>query len=265
MRPLKICSSPLAPGSGLPPSLTSLPHDHLTRLDIVTLFPTMFEGPMSESLLGRARERGVIEVRIHNLRDWSADERHHKVDDRPYGGGPGMVIQAEPILRALQAIGAEGAKVFKKKAEPYVIYLSPQGRILTQTSAGRLSKRPWVVLLCGHYEGIDERIAEWIDEEISIGDYVLTGGELPAMVLADTVLRLVPGVVKEPGSLTSKSHFRRTGWIIRITRGPAVWKGKKVPAILLSGDHAAIRQWRAAQALKATKKKRPDLLSRRSR
>jgi tRNA (guanine37-N1)-methyltransferase len=230
----------------------------LKRLDVLTLFPAMFEGPMSESLLGRAQKRQLIEIRIHNLRDWSTD-RHRKVDDRPYGGGPGMVIQAEPIFRALKAVQAEGARVFKKKIKPYVIYLSPQGRVLTQKSAQSLSLRPWIVLLCGHYEGIDERVMDEIDEEISIGDYVLTGGELPAMVLADTVLRLVPGVVKEPGSLAEESFQEGRLDYPHYTR-PAVWKKKKTPPVLLSGDHAAIKTWRAEQALKATKKKRPDLL-----
>lgn len=219
----------------------------------------MFAGPMSESLLGRARERKVLEVRIHNLRDWSADDRHRTVDDRPYGGGPGMVIQAEPVFEALQAIKAGGARVFGKKATPHVVYLSPQGRVLTQALAGRLSRRPWIVLVCGHYEGLDERIMRWVDEEVSIGDYVLTGGELPAMVLADTVLRLVPGVVKEPGSLAEESF--QTGRLDypHYTR-PAVWKGKKVPSVLLSGNHAAIREWRRDQAAKATRAKRPDLI-----
>ncbi len=214
---------------------------------------------MSESLLGRARERGVVEVRIHNLRDWSAEDRHRTVDDRPFGGGPGMVIQAEPIFRALKAICVEGVKFFGKKAKPHVIYLSPQGRVLTQARAGALSQRPWILLLCGHYEGIDERAMRWIDEEISIGDYVLTGGELPAMVLSDTVMRLVPGVVKEPGSLAEESFQDGRLDYPQYTR-PAVWKGQKVPSVLLSGDHRAIREWRSAQARAVTRKKRPDLV-----
>src|SRR5262249_51154778 len=159
------------------------------------LFPAMFEGPLSESLLGRARERGVVTVEIHNLRDWSED-RHRKVDDRPFGGGPGMVIQVEPISKALKAVAASGARFFGKKVKPFVVYLSPQGQVLTQAQAANLSKHPWLVLVCGHYEGVDERALRLVDQEISIGDYVLTGGELPAMVLADAVIRLVPGVVK---------------------------------------------------------------------
>ena len=219
---------------------------------------------MSASLLGRARDRGIIKVRIHNLRDWSAQDRHRTVDDRPYGGGPGMVIQAEPIYKALKALQKEGARFFGKKAKPHVIYLSPQGRVLTQAFAASFSKRPWIILLCGHYEGIDARAMRWVDEEISIGDYVLTGGELPAMVLADTVMRLVPGVVKEPGSLVEESFQGARLDFPHYTR-PMAWKGQKVPAVLLSGDHTAIRAWRDAQALKATRKKRPDLLLRRKR
>jgi tRNA (guanine37-N1)-methyltransferase len=169
-----------------------------------------------------------------------------------------MVIQAEPVYQALKAIQVQGARAFRKRVRPHVIFLSPQGRVLTQKSAGRLSKRPWIVLVCGHYEGLDERIMRWIDEEISIGDYVLTGGELPAMVLADTVARLVPGVVKEPGSLTEESFQDGRLDFPHYTR-PAVWKKKKVPAVLLSGDHAAIREWRRKEAIAATRKKRPDL------
>ena len=221
----------------------------------------MFVGPMSESLLGRARKRRVVDVRIHNLRDWSEYKRHRTIDDRPYGGGPGMVIQAEPIFRALQALQADGAKVFGKKTKPRVIYLSPQGNVLSQAKAATLSRCPWVILLCGHYEGIDERAMRFIDEEISIGDYVLTGGELPAMVLADALARLVPGVVKEPGSVAEESFQGGFLDYPQYTR-PAVWKGQKVPALLISGDHAAIRQWRTAHALSATRKKRPDLLRR---
>jgi len=231
----------------------------LRRLDIVTLFPAMFEGPMSESLLGRARERKILEVCIHNLRDWSAGDRHRTVDDRPYGGGPGMVIQAEPVFKALKAIHAKGARVFGKKVRPHVVYLSPQGRVLTQKRAECLSRRPWIVLVCGHYEGLDERVMRWIDEEVSIGDYVLTGGELPAMVLADTVVRLVPGVVKEPASLAEESFQDGRLDFPQYTR-PAVWKGQKAPSVLLSGDHAKIRKWRCKQAVQATRRKRPDLL-----
>ncbi len=214
---------------------------------------------MTESLLGRARARGLVDLRVHNLRDWAADERHRTVDDRPYGGGPGMVIQAEPIFKALKAIRTEGAKVFGKKRKPYVVYLSPQGKVLTQACAASLSVEPWIVLLCGHYEGVDERAMALVDEEISIGDYVLTGGEIPAMVLADAVVRLVPGVVKEAGSLQEESFQNGRLDYPHYTR-PAVWKGVPVPHVLLSGDHAAIRAWRLQQAELATRNKRPDLV-----
>ena len=219
---------------------------------------------MTESLLGRARQRGVVDVQIHNLRDWSEDLRHRKVDDRPFGGGPGMVLQAQPIFKALTALRAQGARIFGKRVKPHVIYLSPQGKSLTQALATALSKLTWLILLCGHYEGIDERALHLVDEEISIGDYVLTGGELPAMVLADTVVRLVPGVVKEPGSLVEESFQAGRLDYPHFTR-PAVWKGRKVPAILRSGDHSAIAAWRAAQAVAATRKKRPDLIQRSMR
>jgi tRNA (guanine37-N1)-methyltransferase len=215
---------------------------------------------MSESLLGRARKRRVIAVRIHNLRDWSAGDRHRTVDDRPYGGGPGMVLQAEPIFQALKALKAQGTKVFGKRIQPHVIALSPQGAVLTQARAQGLCRKTWLILLCGHYEGFDERVMRWVDEEISIGDYVLTGGELPAMVLAEAVLRWVPRVVKEPGSLEQESFQNGLLDYPHYTR-PALWRGQKVPAVLLGGNHAAIRDWRGQQALKATRKKRPDLLS----
>jgi len=214
---------------------------------------------MSESLLGRARERGVIDVRIHNLRDYSTDDRHHTVDDRPYGGGAGMVIQAEPIFKALQKIRVLKPRALSKKQKPYVVYLSPQGRLLTQGVARKLAQHPWIVMLCGHYEGIDERVMNAMDEEISIGDYVLTGGELPAMVVADTVMRLVPGVVKEADSIANDSFQNGLLDYPHYTR-PALWRGRKVPAVLLSGHHEQIKMWRARQARRITVKKRPDLL-----
>jgi tRNA (guanine37-N1)-methyltransferase len=231
----------------------------LTRLDIITLFPAMFEGPLSESLLGRARERRLVTVHIHNLRDFSADPKHHAVDDRPYGGGAGMVIQAEPVYQALRSLGAVGRKNAKQK--PYVIYLSPQGRVLTQAVAKELVRHPRLILLCGHYEGIDERAMRWVDEEISIGDFVLTGGELPAMVVAESVIRLVPGVVKEADSIAQDSFQNGLLDHPHYTR-PALWRRRSVPAVLLSGNHQEIREWRHRQARTATLKKRPDLLSR---
>jgi len=215
----------------------------------------MFQGPLTESLLGRAQEMGRVDVRIHNLRDFSDDLRHKKVDDRSFGGGAGMVIQAEPIYKALTSLKSKG----RRKAKPFVIYLSPQGKCLTQAKAQALVKKPWVVLLCGHYEGIDERAMRFIDEEISIGDFVLTGGELPAMVLADAVMRFVPGVVKEESSIQNDSFQHGLLDYPHYTR-PALWRGQRVPAVLLSGDHQKIQEWRQQQALAATRKKRPDML-----
>jgi tRNA (guanine37-N1)-methyltransferase len=227
----------------------------LERLDFVSLFPAMFDGPMSESLIGKARERKLIDIRVHNLRDFSDDRKHRKVDDRPFGGGPGMVIRAEPVYRALKAIRAKG----KKSLRPHIIFVSPQGRLLTQKIAHHLAVKPWLILVCGHYEGLDERIMGLIDEEISIGDYVLTGGELPAMVIADAVVRLIPGVVKEAGSIARDSFQEGTLDYPHYTR-PAVWRGKKVPAVLLSGHHGEIEFWRQRQSIAVTARKRPDLL-----
>ena len=185
----------------------------LKRLDIITLFPAMFEGPLSQSLLGRARARGLVDVRIHDLRIFSDDPKHHKVDDRPYGGGAGMVISAEPIYRALKSIKSSGGT----REKPYVIFMSPQGGRLNQAAAGVLVRKPWLIFLCGHYEGIDERAMSFMDEEVSIGDFVLTGGELPAMVLAEAIIRLIPGVVKESagtppysGGTSLLEDYRRT-------------------------------------------------------
>jgi len=223
----------------------------LRRVDFLTLFPSMFEGPLSASLLGKARERALIDVRVHNLRDWSTDKKHHKMDDRPYGGGPGMVLQAEPIYRALKAV--------RGRRKTHVIYLSPQGQPLTQALVQKLAKYPSLVFLCGHYEGIDERAMSSVDTEISIGDYVLTGGELPAMVVADAMIRIVPGVVKEADSITNDSFQKNRLDYPHYTR-PALWRGKKVPDVLLSGNHKTIAEWREKTAMAVTAKKRPDLL-----
>lgn len=226
----------------------------LKRLDLISLFPGMLEGPLSQSLIGKARERGLIEVRVHNLRDFSRDEKHHKVDDRPFGGGPGMVIQAEPLYQAIRAVRREGPK----RVRPTVIFLSPQGQTFDQAKAAQLSRKPWLILVCGHYEGVDERALALMDEEISVGDVVLTGGEIPALVIADATIRLIPGVVKEAASIARDSFQDGLLDHPHYTR-PADWRGKKVPAPLLSGDHAAIERWRQAQAVAATRKKRPDL------
>jgi tRNA (guanine37-N1)-methyltransferase len=233
------------------------------RIDILTIFPRMFEGVLSESLLGKAREKGLLDVRLHDVRDHSQDKRRG-VDDRPYGGGAGMVMMAEPIFRALRAAGVPGGK--RRGAGPTVIYLSPQGRPLTQKLAAELASKKRLVLLAGHYEGIDERLFDWIDLEVGVGDVVYTGGEIPALALVDAVARTVPGVIKEADSVHFDSFS--DGWkglldCPHYTR-PAVWRGRKVPDVLLSGDHGAIRAWREGQALANTKLKRPDLLAGRN-
>lgn len=225
------------------------------RIDVVTLFPAMFEGPFSQSIIDRARKAGLIDIRIHSLREWSTEPRHQKVDDRPFGGGAGMLIQAEPLYRAIKDLG--GLK--KSKDKPWVVFMSPQGDTFSQKLAGDLSKKKRLILICGHYEGVDERIMAYVDQEISIGDYVLTGGEIPVMVVVDAASRLVPGVVGDPESIVNESFSKNLLDTPHYTR-PRVWRGQEVPSVLLSGDHKAIRVWREKMALAATKKKRPKLL-----
>lgn len=232
------------------------------RIDILTLFPNMFSGPFSESLMGRAQERGLAEIHIHNLRDFSFD-KHRKVDDKPFGGGPGMVLGIGPIfsaLRFLSAVDAKGKKIPAKKGAPFVIVLSPQGETLTQNLCKKLARKKHLLLLCGHYEGFDERVMRWADKEISIGDYVLTGGELPAMVLTDSVVRLLPGVVQVPESIREDSFFQCRLDYAHYTR-PAEFMGLKVPQVLLSGNHEQIKKWRQQNALHNTLRKRPDLVA----
>ncbi len=223
------------------------------RIDIATLFPDMCEAVLGESIIGRARKAGLIEVFCHNIRDYTQD-KHRRVDDTPYGGGMGMVMQADPIFRCYEAV----CKQLPQK--PRVIYLSPQGKVLTQQLAVSYSKEDYLFLLCGHYEGVDERILEEIvDEELSIGDYVLTGGELPALVFVDTVGRLCEGVLADESCFMDESHFNGLLEYPQYSR-PAVWHGKEVPAVLLSGHHANIESWRKEQSLLRTRQKRPDLL-----
>ena len=226
----------------------------ILTIDIVTLFPAMFDGPLTQSVLGRGQKAGAIGLRIHDLRTWSDDVRHRKVDDRPYGGGAGMVIQAEPVYRAIRALGGT-----KRRGKPHVVYMSPQGTRLDQAKAASLAAKKRLVLICGHYEGLDERVMPWIDEEISIGDYVLTGGEIPAMVLADAVARLVPGVVGDPESIANESFSKGLLDYPHYTR-PSLWRGKSVPETLLSGNHREIERWRSEAARAATQKKRPEIL-----
>lgn len=222
------------------------------RFDVLTVFPEMFVGPLTESILKRAQDKGLIEVAVHNLRDYAAG-RHRSTDDSPFGGGAGMVMLAEPIARALEAVRA------LRPERPRVIALTPAGRRFDQAKARQLSGEEWLVLLCGHYEGIDERALALVDEELSIGDYVLTGGELPAMVVIDAVARLLPGVLGDAESPVEESFDDGLLEYPHYTR-PAVWRGQAVPDVLLSGNHAAVKRWRRKEALRRTRERRPDLL-----
>ena len=223
------------------------------RIDIATLFPEMCEAVLGESIIGRARKNGLITVCCHNIRDYTLD-KHRRVDDSPYGGGMGMVMQPEPIYRCYQAV------LEKTGSRPYVIYLSPQGKPLKQQRCVELAKEEHLFLLCGHYEGVDERILEKIvDEEISIGDYVLTGGELAAMVLTDSVARLCDGVLSSSECFEEESHYNGLLEYPQYTR-PESWRDRPVPEVLLSGHHANIQKWRREQEIKRTLEKRPDLL-----
>ncbi len=222
------------------------------KFDVLTLFPELFVSVMGESIIGRAQKNGLVEINAVNIRDYSKD-KHRKVDDYPFGGGNGMVMMCQPVIDAYNAI-TEGME-----QKPKVLYMSPQGKVLTQEMAKELSTQEHLILLCGHYEGIDERIIEEIvDEEVSIGDYVLTGGELPAMVLIDCVSRLIPGVLSTEGSFSDESHFNGLLEYPQYTR-PADYNGNKVPDVLLSGHHANIEKWRMQQSLDRTREKRPDL------
>ena len=220
------------------------------RVDVFTIFPGIFEGPLRESLLGKAIESGLVYVRVHDLRDFAIGP-HRQVDDEPYGGGPGMVMKAEPVFRAVESLG-EGPK--------RVILLSPAGRSLDQALVRELAAETWLVLVCGRYEGVDERVVEGVGaEEISIGDYVLAGGEIPALVVLEAVSRLVPGVVGKEESLREESFEAGLLDHPHYTR-PREFRGLSVPEILLSGDHARIAQWRRRAALEKTRRNRPDLL-----
>ena len=225
------------------------------RIDVLTLFPGMFRDFLGESIIKRSQEKKKVEIRIHNIRDYSTD-KHKKADDRPFGGGPGMVLTTEPIYSALKHIVA--AKGRDQGAR--VILLSPQGKKFDQKTAKRLSKLKRLVLICGHYEGVDERVREHlVDTEISIGDYVLTCGELPAMVVIDAVTRLVPGVLGDKNSALSESFEDNLLEYPQYTR-PAAFRGWAVPAVLLSGDHKNIEVWRRREAVKRTARCRPDLM-----
>lgn len=219
-------------------------------IDILTLFPEMFGGPLSESMIKRAQEKGIIQIRVHNLRDFTFD-RHQTADDKPYGGGSGMVMKVEPIALALDKFGGPKSKI---------LVPSPRGEKLNQKMARKLSKEESLVLVCGHYEGVDERVFElfpcW---EISIADAVLTNGEVPAMVIVDSVVRLLPGVLGNPESLKQESFDDNLLEYPHYTR-PAEFRGKKVPEVLLSGDHQAIDKWREKKRVELTQMRRPDLI-----
>jgi len=220
------------------------------RIDVLTLFPAMLDGYFSESMLGRAREAKLIEINVRNTRDWATD-KHKTTDDRPFGGGAGMVMKCEPIFAAIEELQTPGCRR---------IYLTPDGAPFTTAKAEELSKQQHVILLSGHYEGIDQRIRDTvIDEEISIGDYVLTNGTLAAAVVIDALARFIPGVLGEEKSLTSESFTRNLLDFPNYTR-PAVYRGMSVPEVLLQGNHGEIEKWRHAQQLEKTAKIRPDLL-----
>jgi len=225
------------------------------QIDVITIFPALVDSALSEGVVGRARARGLVDIGIRDLRDYT-DDRHRTVDDVPFGGGPGMVMKAEPFMRAVEAVAGE-------RGQPSaVVLMTPQGRRFSQAAAERLSRLERLVLLCGRYEGVDERLAEAVvTEELSIGDYVLTGGELPALVVIDAVVRLVPGVVGDAGSVEADSFARGLLDHPQYTR-PATWRGRDVPAVLTSGNHGAIEQWRREQRVRRTLDRRPDLMDR---
>jgi tRNA (guanine37-N1)-methyltransferase len=220
------------------------------RIDVLTIFPAIIEGPLRESLLGKAIEAGILDVRVHDIRD-HATGRHRQVDDEPFGGGPGMVMMADPVFGAVEALG-EGHK--------RVILLSPAGRRLDQPLVRELAAEPWLVLVSGRYEGVDERVVEGLPaEEVSIGDYVVSGGELPALVVIEAVTRLVPGVVGTEESLARESFEEGLLDHPHYTR-PQEYRGLRVPDVLVSGDHARIEEWRRRAAAEKTRRNRPDLL-----
>jgi tRNA (guanine37-N1)-methyltransferase len=220
------------------------------KIDVLTLFPAMFAGPLDESIIQRARKKGLLDLKIHNLRDWTHD-RHRTVDDKPFGGGPGMLLKPEPLFEAVESLKREGTKV---------ILLSPAGRQFSQQIARELAEQKDLLLVTGHYEGFDERVRETLaDDELSIGDYVLTNGALPAMVLIDAVARLLPGVLGDDESSHDESFSQGLLEYPQYTR-PAEFRGMKVPEVLLSGNHAGIEKWRRESAKLRTEKQRPDLL-----
>jgi tRNA (guanine37-N1)-methyltransferase len=222
------------------------------RIDIISVLPEIFDGPLSASMLGIARDRGALDVHVHDLRDWALPGVHRQVDDAPYGGGPGMVLRPEPYFDAVRAVSAQDDE------PPFVVMLCPQGRRLDQGLVEELARRPRLMLLCGRYEGFDERIRTLADLQVSAGDYVLTGGELPAMIVVDAVARLLPGVLGGDDSAEEESFSWGLLEYPHYTR-PASYEGMDVPEVLRSGDHARIARWRREQAIARTAAARPDL------
>lgn len=223
------------------------------KITIMTLFPEMCNAVLDESIIGRARKSGIIEIDTVNIRDFTQD-KHNRVDDAPYGGGMGMLMQTQPIYDCFASLCSEDGK------KPHLIYMSAQGKTLTQKRVKELSQLPNIAILCGHYEGVDERIIEEIvDEEISIGDYVLTGGELPALILSDSIARMIDGVLPNDEAKELESHYSGLLEYPQYTRPPE-WHGRKVPDILLSGHHGNIDKWRREKSLERTLERRPDML-----
>lgn len=236
------------------------------RIDILTLFPEMFKNVFSESIVKRAIDKNFLTLKTHNLRDWAIDDKHRTVDDRPYGGGVGMLLRPEPVFQAVETVKIWKAKKLFKKHR--IILLDAGGKLYRQEKALEYSRLEQVILICGHYEGVDYRVHEYLaDEVVSIGDYVLTGGEIPAMIITDSITRLIPGVLEKPES-TQNESFSYQGQMSKIqspvleypqyTR-PEIFRGWQVPEILLSGNHQKIEEWRKKQAIKRTEQNRPDL------
>jgi len=220
------------------------------RIDILTLFPEMFAGPFDASIVHRAAERGIVEINVRNLRDWTHD-RHHTADDTPFGGGPGMVLKPAPIFEAVDAIGTPGAEI---------VLLTPNGELLTQGIVQQLAGASQLILICGHYEGVDERVAEHLATRlVSIGDYVLSGGEIPAMVMTDAVVRLLPGALGCADSVREEAHAEGLLEYPQYTR-PAVYRGHPVPEVVRSGNHQELARWKRREALRRTSERRPDLI-----
>ncbi|MCL2077547.1 MAG: tRNA (guanosine(37)-N1)-methyltransferase TrmD [Oscillospiraceae bacterium] len=222
------------------------------KIDILTLFPEMCENYLSASIIGRARKAGFLDINCHNIRDYTTD-KHRRVDDKAYGGGTGMVMQSQPVYDCTVSVAGN--------ENPRLIFMSPQGKVLNQSLVKELAKEERLIILCGHYEGVDRRVLDQLSfEEISIGDYVVTGGELPALILTDAVARFQDGVLPNEDAFTEESHYNGLLEYPQYTR-PEVWRGEKVPEVLISGHHANIEKWKKEQSLKVTEEKRPDLLT----